>query len=736
MVGLQKNGFRSKHLVTDITLGITDGLDMSLWCYVFASIIFSGALSVFLPVGILVCLLGWVLVSLSIALLSKEPLHIANLDDQAVVIIGAIGALMVTYMGADAATNRGLATLLSIIAITSFGFALSCYLVGKYRLSKLLELLPYPVICGFMTSVGWLLLDAGFEVAANLGLSSELLNDLGQSTHLLHLGLAIVGGAFLVWCMDRYDKFWILPAAIVIVALCYYLAVTVHALPQAEQVSRGWLFDVLQTEGGVWGLVAKLRISDIDWAFIVTVLPQMLTIVFLTILYASMTITALKADSPETLSIAEEFQNIGVANSFSTICMAPPSYTDVVATSMYREFGASSRWLQICSASVGLLIIFFGGAIITYLPKLIVSILVFLFAFQTLYDWAWKNTRGFNLTDFVIIWVILGTVIFVGFMPGILVGVILTVLLFVVRYSMISAIEAKHNLEVLRSSVERSNFSNEVLGEAGAGSVIYSLRGFLFFGSANAILDRIVDEDVSAGSRCRSILMDMRRVTGVDISALNTFAQVKSVCDSRQVSLLYSGITEEVADKLQKLGAVSVLNDEPLVFSELDFALEYLEDNLLAEKDVETVNISIRDILTELLKEEEKVELLLGSLEKVECRKGDSLFKQGDADTGFFIVEQGALSAYLNDSGEGQRRIKKFTPGALIGELSAYLRSNSRSATLLADEDATLYHLSSASRARLDSGDEKLRACLHELIATVLAERVNYMNARLIVEGS
>ena len=123
------------------------------------------------------------------------------------------------------------------------------------------------------------------------------------------------------------------------------------------------------------------------------------------------------------------------------------------------------------------------------------------------------------------------------------------------------------------------------------------------------------------------------------------------------------------------------------------------------------------------------------SLEKVECKKGNSLFKQDDADTGFFIVERGALSAYITDASAGQKRIKKFTPGALIGELSAYLRSNSRSATLIADDDATLYHLSSSSRARLDSGDEKLRACLHELIATVLAERVNYMNARLLVES-
>ena len=121
MVTLQRKGYRSKHLVTDIVLGITDGLDMSLWCYVFASIIFSGVLTVFLPVGILICLLGWVLVSMTITLVSREPVHIANLDDQAVVIIGAIAVIMVTYMGEEAAGPRGLATILCIMALTSLG---------------------------------------------------------------------------------------------------------------------------------------------------------------------------------------------------------------------------------------------------------------------------------------------------------------------------------------------------------------------------------------------------------------------------------------------------------------------------------------------------------------------------------------------------------------------------------------------------------------------------------------
>ncbi|NKB38339.1 MAG: cyclic nucleotide-binding domain-containing protein [Gammaproteobacteria bacterium] len=734
MVALQKNGFRSKHLTTDITLGITDGLDMSLWCYVFASIIFSGTLSVFLPVGILACLLGWILASLSVALLSKDPLHIANLDDQAVVIIGAIAAIMVSYMGAEAAGSRGLATLLCIIALTSSGFALSCYLVGRYRLSKLLELLPFPVVCGFMTSVGWLILDAGFDVAAGVSIGSSLLSDLANN-ELLHLSLAIVAGAVLVWCMDRFDKFWILPAAIVLVTITYYLLVYFTELSQQEQVAQGWLFDVVESEGGAWSMLSVLSLNDIDWTFIATVLPQMLTIVFLTVLYASMTLTALKADSSETISIGDEFQNVGVANGFSAICFAPPTYTDVVATSMYREFGASSRWLQLTSSGVGMLVIIFGGAIVTFLPKLIVSILIFLFAFQTLFDWAYRNTRGFNITDFAIIYVILGTVIVFGFMPGIVVGIILTVLLFVVRYSMISAIEARRSLKILRSSVERANQSNELLNNKSGAAVVYSLRGFLFFGSANAILDKIVEDELTADGERQFLLMDMRRVTGVDISALNTFAQIKTVCEAKGIQLMFSGVSKQVTDKLVKVEAVSLADARPLVFSEVDFALEYMEELIVTQAGLATRSLRIRDILEELLKNEEKVELLFSAMEKITCEEGEILFQQGELDSGFYILEQGALSAYIDDQQKGRKRIKKFTPGALIGELSAYLRSNTRSATLIADEAVVLYHLSSESRTRLNSGDEKLRACLHELVATVLAERVNFMNTRLLLEG-
>ena len=71
MTLFQRTGYRSKDLFADFALGLSDGLDISLRCYVYASIIFASALSVYMPVGILIMLLGWVLVSVWVTLTSR-----------------------------------------------------------------------------------------------------------------------------------------------------------------------------------------------------------------------------------------------------------------------------------------------------------------------------------------------------------------------------------------------------------------------------------------------------------------------------------------------------------------------------------------------------------------------------------------------------------------------------------------------------------------------------------------
>ncbi len=736
MIKFQRAGYHSKDLATDIILGITDGLDMSLWCYVYASIIFVGVLSIYLPVGILAALMGWVLVSIWVTLTSREPLHIANLDDQAVVIFGSIAVLMIATMGDLAASPRGLATILFIMAVTSLVFSVVCYLVGRYKLSRVLELLPFPVVCGFMASIGWLLTNAGMEVAADVYITATLIADLGEGNRLLRLALSVGLGAGLMLLTSRFDKSWILPAASVAIVLVYYLIATANGMSHDEQLANGWLFHITESGGGVSSILRTLSLSDVDWYFVASVIPQMLTIVFLAILYASMSITALKAESGELLNIGEEFHHISTGNVFCAAMCSAPGFTDVVSTSMYKEFGASSRWLPLVSSAVGILIAIFGGSIIGYLPKLLMGATIFLFAFQTMYEWLYQNVRGFSRVDYAIIWIILFTTILVGFMQGIGIGIILTLLLFVFRYSRISAIQSRQTLRTLRSSVERSHAANRVLQRLGSSVIIYKLRGFLFFGTANSILDRIADTEQFHDGRSKAILMDFKRVTGMDISALNTFIQIKKLCDSEGVLLTFSGVPQKIRAKLIAVDAASLDGARPLIFDESDFAVEYLENSVLEQSRSGSDQLTVRDFLVAMIGDEHKVKLLLQAMNKKNCQAGETLFKQGEPDSGLYIIEKGALSAFITTADGGKIRVRKFSRGSLIGELSAYLHDKHRTATVIADEDSVIYHLDPQKLDLPESDSRDLKACIHEMVAMTLAERVSFMNNRLLTEAS
>jgi SulP family sulfate permease len=299
---------------------------------------------------------------------------------------------------------------------------------------------------------------------------------------------------------------------------------------------------------------------------------------------------------------------------------------------------------------------------------------------------------------------------------------------------MISAIQSRHTLRQFRSSVERSASSNLILDREGSHVIVYTLRGFLFFGTANTVLDTISDDPRVKSGRFKAILMDMKRVTGVDVSALNTFVQIKKICDPADVKLVYSGVSAEMISRITALDAVSEQNGQPLIFEETDFAIEFLEEMLLGDYRVKTSDRTIGNFLAEIFDDENKIRVVSAALVRIECKAGEVLFKQGAPDTDLYIVESGTLSAHIEGASGTSKRVKKFRPGSLIGELSAYLSDQRRTATVTAREDSVLYCLSADKLAHMEDKLE-LAVCIHELVAKSLAERVTYMNRRLMIES-
>lgn len=317
--------------------------------------------------------------------------------------------------------------------------------------------------------------------------------------------------------------------------------------------------------------------------------------------------------------------------------------------------------MPLASSAVCLLVVMSGDWFIGYTPKVLIGATIFLFALQLFYDWMYANVRNFHASDYAIVCIILLTVISLGFMQGILIGILLTVLVFVLRYSMIPPIQDQFSLIDHRSSVERSIADDRQLERYGGEALVYSLRGYLFFGTANTMRDT-VRESIEHG-RYGLIMLDLRRVTGIDISAMNAFSQIKQVCDAHGIQLFYACTEANTRDRLIALDAVSTSAEKPLVFATADFAIEKMEETLLAKYTSQSDLRPLRYHLDNLLENEGKVERLLRVMIHIECASGDFLFHQGDPDTGFYMLESGHMSATI-DTGRGlSHRLKKFSAG-------------------------------------------------------------------------
>jgi SulP family sulfate permease len=730
----QTTGYQSKSLVSDVALGVFDGIDNGLWCYAFAAIIFAGGLSGYMPLFVVIMLSGWAVLGLYIATTSEAPMHVVKMDEQGTVILSTVGVLLIAHLGGDAA-DVGAATMLGVIIVTTLLVALGLYLVGHFHLTRLLELLPYPVICGFMAGVGWLLLQAGFGVAVNAPISMELFDALQQPNNILRLAITLAGGALLMVAADKINKAWALPAAATTILVVFFVTANAMGYAKADLVAENWLFSIHEEAGGALALLGTLSWRHVDTDFIISVVPQITTIAFLALLSASMSLSAVLAASQQDLNTAREMQNLGRGNALLGLMACPAGYTDVTSTVLYADFGASSRWMPITGSVVCITIAMMGSWLISWMPTVLVGSVIFLFAFQMLYHWMYENVRGFQPIDYAIVCIILGTVIFVGFMSGILAGIMLALLLFVLRYSMISAVHGSYSLANYRSSVERAPSSNEVLDQFGGEALVYTLRGFLFFGTANAILDIIRDDSGIRRGNFKLVLLDLQRVTGIDISALNTFVQIKRICESSGVKLLYSGIPKGTEQSIVMLDAVSMEQGKPLFFKGADYAVEYMENVILQQHDSPAAKQrSIDEYLFELFRDDAKVRILREAMERVEYQMGETLFHQGDDDNGLYMLESGSMTALIGAPTNGMKRVKKFNAGSVIGEMSSYTQDRKRTATVIANEFSVLYYLSSDRISHFDQENTRLASSIHELVARTLGTRISYMNRRLIQE--
>jgi SulP family sulfate permease len=241
---------------------------------------------------------------------------------------------------------------------------------------------------------------------------------------------------------------------------------------------------------------------------------------------------------------------------------------------------------------------------------------------------------------------------------------------------------------------------------------VLRVNGFLFFGSASGLLERI-RKRVESGP-LRFLLIDVSRVTGVDSSAAMSFVKLTHLAEAKGFELVLAGASEPVLEQLARGGVEAsdgIVRFEP----DLDRGLQRCE-GLLLEEAGEAVAAPSVDLAGTLPG-------ISAYLERVELPEGTVLFRQDEPPDDVFVLESGRLSVELATPDGKRMRLRTVVPGVVVGEVALYT-GDPRTADVIAETPSVVQRLSRVSIERMEAEDPRLAATLHRWLARTLAERL------------
>ncbi len=255
------------------------------------------------------------------------------------------------------------------------------------------------------------------------------------------------------------------------------------------------------------------------------------------------------------LDTNQELRDAGFLNVISGALGGIPGYHALSLTALAERMSVNTRTAGLVASLVPLAAVVFGAAVIELIPRMIVGgVLVFL-GLAFIVEWVWDKRRSLPRVEYAVVLVILAGIITKGFLPGVVIGLVMAVVLFAVSYGRIELVREVAFGDTYRSNVDRPPAERASLREMGERVQILRVHGFVFFGSASGLLERIRKRVETAAPRF--LLMDLRQVTGVDASAVMSFVKVTHLAQASGFELVLAGASDRVREQLARGGVVA-----------------------------------------------------------------------------------------------------------------------------------------------------------------------------------
>lgn len=687
--------------VAVLAVGSVVGIMVVALILSLAALIYSGSTQENLATGSALLLLGGAVLNLVLARWgSIAGSVVLPQDTTSAVVAVTLAALLPGVAQADE-----LGTVIAYTMVSTAVVGATMLMLGTFRLGDLARFVPYPVFGGFLAGTGWLLIVGAADLASG-GFDWSRPGVTG-------LTAAAVLGICLFVLLRRRPSVYLFPATIVGAVAIFYLILLLTGTSLPEARIGGYL---PATAGGPMSLPLD-ALGSVDWPAVWSGWVGLVTATLVATLALLLNVTSLELLGGADADLNGELRTMGVANLAAAFTGSTAGYHALGPSALGWRLGVRSRGVPLVVAVACLVAAAGGPTLIGLLPVPVIAGVLIMLGTSFIADWLIDARPQLGGPEYLLMLAIAVAVATLGFLVAVVLGITAAGVLFAVTYSQIDPIRHMATGKERRSTLDRVPSHERALVAKGDVMLVVELQGYLFFGTARTVVDRVVGR-AKESRGLRLLLVDFHRVNGIDWTALASFVRLARTAETLACRLALSGIPDHAAAALEHTRGTA--RTSWFSFVDLDHAMEWAEGVILDEIDEEDpplVDVFGPDLWR----------AILPHLHKRAYEAGATLIDYGESSVGLFVIAEGRVVAEIPTTDGDWIRVRSSGRGAVLGEMSLYLGPG-RTARVRAQEPTTVYVLDGEALAALERSHPGQAILVHRRLAELLARRLSMSN--------
>ena len=612
--------------------------------------------------------------------------------------------------------------------------------LGLIGLGGLIKYIPYPVVSGYLTGVGLIII--GSQIPRLLGAPDtlrwwEALRDPAiWDWRALAIGLMT---ALVATGAQRVTK---KVPGIILGILAGLLAYGLFALfdPSLRVLPGNSLVIgslAIAGDGFLSLLVTRWSgISHLGFGLIAGMLGVALTLAALLSIDTLKTCVVLDQLTRSRHEPNRELVGQGIANMVSNALGGLSGAGQMGATLVGLNSGSESRMAGVMAGVFALAAALLFSAFFAWIPVATLAGILVVIGFRMIDRAPLQFLRArATVLDFGVVATVVAVALTSSLIAASAAGVALAMVLFVRAQIGSTAVRHKMLLRQSPSSWHRPEPELAILEARGDEAVIFELQGSLFFGNTYQLYTDL-EKEISTRSY---VIIDLRRVQSIDVTAAHLFNLIRDAIRERGAKLVLSGIQENhprgrnLHEFLGLNGLWHARSTTVRQFPDLDAAIAWVEDRLLGEAEYSVdgeAPMLLQDMEIFARRKVETLQDLEACMDIRTYQAGDIIYAHGQPGDELYWVRRGSVRLMAQLPLGKRKSVASFGRGDFFGSL-AFMDGQPRPNDAVAVTTTELYVLTRAKFNEVTAMHKQLAADLAYAMARTLALRLRRTESKL-----